>query len=152
MVNLLKQIFCCIFAVIIETGTISTHLISRALIIDDDEVSCQIFKLQNQRHRLVRSLNFCHYSTLAIEELHQLRKENQLPDIILLDINMPELNGWDILEALNKEEILKNIPVYMLSSSVSQKDIQKSETYSQVKGFFSKPMNFERMRKLWEEL
>ena len=47
--------------------------------------------------------------------------------MIFLDINMPKMNGWDFLDAYIKLE--NKVRVYMLSSSINSKDIQKSETY-----------------------
>ncbi|MFT5513070.1 MAG: response regulator of citrate/malate metabolism [Bacteroidia bacterium] len=69
-----------------------------------------------------------------------------LPDIIFLDINMPKMNGWDFLDAYVKLE--NKVKVYMLSSSINNKDIQKSEKYDVVNGFICKPLVVERLSEI----
>ncbi len=51
--------------------------------------------------------------------------QNELPDLILLDIIMPEKNGFEVLEEIKKQDKLKNIPVIILSNLGQDTDIQK---------------------------
>lgn len=64
-------------------------------------------------------------------------------DLILLDINMPVMNGWQFLSNIERvwREIDKSIPIFILSSSVNTYDKQKSAEYKSVKGFINKPLN-----------
>ena len=64
-------------------------------------------------------------------------------DLILLDINMPVMNGWQFLSNIERvwREIDKSIPIFILSSSVNTYDKQKSAEYKCVKGFINKPLN-----------
>ena len=64
-------------------------------------------------------------------------------DLILLDINMPVMNGWQFLSNIERvwREIEKSIPIFILSSSVNTYDKQKSAEYKSVKGFINKPLN-----------
>ena len=73
-------------------------------------------------------------------------KQDGLPDMIFLDINMPKMNGWDFLDAYQNEE--NQVKVYMLSSSINNKDIQKSETYEIVNGFICKPLVVEKLSEI----
>ncbi len=73
-------------------------------------------------------------------------KQDGLPDMIFLDINMPKMNGWDFLDAYESEE--NKVKVYMLSSSINNKDIQKSETYDIVNGFICKPLVVEKLAEI----
>ncbi|MEO0311401.1 MAG: hypothetical protein RIQ89_1058 [Bacteroidota bacterium] len=59
-------------------------------------------------------------------------------DLLLLDINMPEINGFDVLEKLKADN--NPIPVVMISSAVDPIEQQRAHTYEQVKGFLSKPL------------
>ena len=61
-------------------------------------------------------------------------------DILLLDLNMPVLSGWEILEEIEKRKL--DIPVYILTSSISEIDMAKAYEYSCVKKFISKPIPF----------
>lgn len=72
---------------------------------------------------------------------HQTDKTN-LPNIILLDLNMPVMDGWQFLDKFQKSLplLMKEINIYILSSSTDFRDIQRSKQYLSVKGFFSKPL------------
>lgn len=60
------------------------------------------------------------------------------PDYLFLDLNMPEMTGWDFLETFNP---IKSDPeIYILSSSVDERDIIKANQYMQVKKYLSKPL------------
>src|SRR5688500_14226485 len=60
---------------------------------------------------------------------------------VVLDINMPEMSGWDFLSELEKIGI--EIPVYMLTSSKDLMDRETSKKFRNVKGFFTKPLTVE---------
>jgi len=85
--------------------------------------------------------------TNALQALDQLKQQaefpDQLPDIILLDLNMPILDGWGFLEHFEKlySSLTKPVKVYIASSSIDEKDIIRSRNYSSVKGFISKPLS-----------
>lgn len=79
------------------------------------------------------------------EALNYLAKKEKYstattPDLILLDINLPKLNGHEVLKQIRAEELLRHIPVIILSTSSSQEDI--SSCYRNFANcFISKPVN-----------
>jgi two-component SAPR family response regulator len=67
------------------------------------------------------------------------------PTILFLDINMPTLTGWEFLEQYEKfsEEVKMQVSIYILSSSLYQRDKDRANGNKYVKGFISKPLESE---------
>jgi len=79
----------------------------------------------------------------ALEHLHSAWR----PDILLLDLNMPKVDGLDVLEALEDDEELRTIPTIVLTSSASPADVRAAyERHANT--FFQKPMQFDGYEKL----
>ena len=76
---------------------------------------------------------------LAIEKI--TKPDERLPTVIFLDINMPQINGWEFLDQLSEVSIPSHI--YILSSSIDPSDHKKAMSYKMVKGFYSKPLEKE---------
>lgn len=69
-------------------------------------------------------------------------KEESRPDLILLDINLPIYNGHEVLKKIKEDASLKKIPVIILTTSASQKDIKKAyENYSN--SYVTKPIDMD---------
>jgi len=78
----------------------------------------------------------------ALFYLYQ-RPENAGRVLVLLDINMPVMNGWEFLDALPKMVGHEKVQVAVISSSVDEADREKSLLYPQVLNFCEKPINVE---------
>ena len=76
--------------------------------------------------------------------------QNILPEIVFVDINMPVMNGWEFIERITpySNSLLKGIEVYLVSSSIDQRDINKSKEYELIKEFISKPLSMSTFEKL----
>ena len=82
------------------------------------------------------------------EALQFLRKEGsfreaQTPDIIFLDINLPRIDGTEILGIIKNDEVLKVIPVIMLTTSDAERDIMKSY-YNHANCYITKPVDLDK--------
>ena len=74
--------------------------------------------------------------------LNRNSTSDNLPKIILLDLNLPKLSGLELLKLIKGHEILKIIPVIMLTTSRNERDI--SEAYkNHANSYLSKPINFD---------
>jgi CheY-like chemotaxis protein len=69
--------------------------------------------------------------------------DTALPDIILLDINMPVMDGWEFMDEIKKikSDIRKDIHIYIVSSSIAVEDKNKSATFSNIIGYMPKPIS-----------
>lgn len=89
----------------------------------------------------------------------QYLKENaasadKLPDHLFLDINMPFIDGWMFLEDFvqMKSTLAKEIKIYMVSSSIDQRDMNKAKEYSEVKEFVVKPVSIETFTRILQKV
>jgi CheY-like chemotaxis protein len=115
------------------------------LLIDDDEVSLFIVKKIIDKTGLPVMVTTKSDGALALNYLAaQLENNAVLPDIILLDINMPLLNGYEFLSAFSELSISKVIDIYVLSVTVFDEDVEMAKSFPAVKGFLSKPLSQEK--------
>ncbi|HCE44486.1 MAG TPA: hypothetical protein DET40_13135 [Lentisphaeria bacterium] len=103
---------------------------------DDIELTLEAFKESNREFNV-------NVAQDGIEAMKYLRKEGEFsgrprPDLILLDLNMPRMNGFEVLAELNKDSSLKEIPVAVLSISQSENDKSKVKDLN-AKAYFVKP-------------
>jgi len=111
----------------------------KILLIEDDMIEIMKFnrtisKLK-LKHKIVESNN-------GEDALKLLSEKDNLPDIILLDLNMPKVNGIEFLNILKNDESLKYIPTVILTTSSNQKDLHKCFKIG-VSGYILKPLKYE---------
>ncbi len=119
------------------------------LIIDDDHIL--VYLVQHAFKSVMPNFKYSVAETgkAGIEFLKE--HSGDLPDLILLDINMPIMNGWDFLNEYKKLVNAKEIPIVILSSTVDPSDKQKADSYDEVKQFISKPFTVEKAKSLKHE-
>ncbi len=104
--------------VLIDDDPISTF-VTEKLIHKNLETPCEIFTYDN--------------ASDALKEIYRIN-----PNYLFLDLNMPNMNGWEFLEEFDPKKELPKI--YILSSSVDERDINKANQYRHVKKYLSKPL------------
>ncbi|KAA6439835.1 response regulator [Dyadobacter flavalbus] len=117
--------------------------ISTTWVIDDDEIYRFAIKLIMKRADITEKTLFFHNGKMAIDFFTvNLQNPNELPDLILLDLNMPVLDGWQFLDAYEKlkPQISKNITIYLVSSTIDEQDYNRAKSISCVKELIVKPL------------
>ncbi|WP_339865490.1 response regulator [uncultured Algoriphagus sp.] len=104
--------------VLIDDDPISTF-VTEKLISRNVKEPCQFYKYQSAR--------------AALQEIYSIKA-----NYLFLDLNMPEMTGWDFLDSFNSDN--NEAQIYILSSSVDERDINKASGYSVVKDYLSKPL------------
>ena len=79
----------------------------------------------------------------SIQYLEKIKADNWEYPIIFLDINMPQMNGWQFLDQI--ATLKMNPAVYILTSSIDSNDIEKARTYKNIKAFLTKPLTQDKM-------
>lgn len=111
-------------------------------VIDDDDIHNYVVgHLLNMTNVQCKSEVFTD-AIVATEKIKKL-PVTDLPDIILLDINMPVMNAWDFLDIIKTiaPDPLPSTRTYVLSSSIYEKDIDKAREYPAVYGYLTKPVS-----------
>ncbi len=111
----------------------------KILLIEDDMI--EVMKL----NRTISKLNLTHQIIEANngeDALKILEQKDGLPDIILLDLNMPKINGIEFLSILKKDDTLRYIPTIILTTSNNQKDLLECYKIG-VAGYIIKPLKYE---------
>lgn len=111
-------------------------------IIDDDPIF--VFGAR----RLIELADICNTFLIfkngreAIENLRpKIEEQQNIPDIILLDLNMPIMDGWQFLDEFVKIKSGKPITIYIVSSSIDPKDREKVKNYEVVSNYIIKPIS-----------
>lgn len=111
-------------------------------LIDDNSTS--VFLTERLLKRDAKGYQIsCFLSAQEALERLQHSASADVPRIILLDLNMPVMNGWEFLEALKPQEhsLLGRCHIYILTSSLAPSDASKSKEYALVVGLIPKPID-----------
>lgn len=120
-------------------------------IIDDDAVYVSLVK------KLIQLKNLCNnilVFTNGKDAIDYFKEENLVPDLILLDLNMPIMNGWEFLEVytlhLKKHKItLSNL--YVVSSSIDPIDSKRAKSICCVTDYISKPISLQSFEQIFSK-
>lgn len=121
-------------------------------VIDDDKIYHFLLKNLFKQNNIDVNPIFFSNGQDAIESIKQNKDTGNLPDLILLDVNMPIMDGWQFLEEYSKlsGSLTKISTIYMISSSNDEQDLNKAKNFSTiVKEYFLKPICKEDLEKIF---
>ena len=119
--------------------------IELACIIDDDDMYVSLITKVIDLRKLSKNLlifrngrEALNYFVSALKKMER----REIPEVILLDLNMPVMDGWQFLNEISKYDFpeLKNTTLYIVSSSINPDDLKRSKAISMVKDFLIKPI------------
>nr|WP_309756146.1 response regulator [Flavobacterium sp.] len=113
-------------------------------IVDDDDIYQFTTSLLLKKTDLVNKIIVFSNGLKAINFLKdEMGNKENIPDVLFLDINMPVMDGWEFLEEylLIKSMMPKTVVIYMVSSSVNEKDVLKAKSIGALSGYMVKPIS-----------
>lgn len=123
------------------------------IIIDDDPTNNTLCKINIRR--VFENAEVLSFET-ALEGLTFLLQMNEglvagRKVALLVDINMPDIDGFHILDQLKKfpDSLMKYIHVFVVSSTIDNRDVEKAMSYDITKGFISKPLTIEKIAEMF---
>ena len=108
------------------------------LLIEDDAIEILKFNRSLIKLREVHELIEAHNGENALDIL----TENSQIDLILLDLNMPKMNGFEFLKQLRTDPNLKYIPTVVLTTSINRSDLKQAYSIG-IAGYLVKPLKYE---------
>lgn len=119
------------------------------ILVEDNEDHAMLFRRTIEAERIANTLLIFEDAESA---LHHLRSPNAaMPQVILLDINLPGMTGLDLLKILKSDAALKHIPIVMLSTSDADADRLAAYEYD-VNSYLSKPLDFAKFRQMIRDM
>lgn len=110
----------------------------KILVIDDDDIILFIHRTMIKNCGLDADVEYFLSAELALKYILDHKETHSF--LLLLDINMPVMTGWDLLDLLKDCEFKENINVVLVTSSINEADRTKADTYQQVHGYLTKPV------------
>ncbi len=120
----------------------------RIMFIDDDPINNLVNRKLLSKFNPMFQISEYMSAETALRDLKDSSKP--FPDVILLDINMPTMNGWEFLDEYRKLGL--NVKLFMLTSSIAQEDIDRAQQYAEVRDFITKPLDREKIAKIFGDL
>ena len=124
------------------------------LLVEDDPADQKLIRTSLKQQRLANALHIVSSGEEGIAFLQRrgdYRGRAAQPDLILLDLNMPGMGGKEFLRRIKDDEGLKQIPVVILTSSDSERDIIESYKL-QASGYVSKPVTLDEFKEVMKKI
>ena len=128
-------------------------MVETVLLIDDDKATQYIHKRVVDKHNDFKNVLTFFGGDIALTYLKSINVSFiKKPQLILLDLNMPSMNGWEFIEAYNQldNEIIEHSKLIILTTSNDPRDISRSKSIKGVSDYIIKPLSFEKLNQILE--
>jgi CheY-like chemotaxis protein len=116
----------------------------KVVLIDDNPIDHYIMRTMLYNNDVCKQATYTFDGSMIIEYMQENKADaNRLPDVIFLDLTMPDFSGWEFLEKFEtlKVDLKKRVDLYVMTSSVRESDRERSTKYGCVSSFISKPLS-----------
>jgi CheY-like chemotaxis protein len=130
--------------------------IELACIIDDDKIYVNLVRKIIEIKKLSENLLVFKNGQEALDYFKVILSnltEAKLPEIIFLDLNMPVMNGWEFLGEFVKikNNFEKKISLYVVSSSIDPRDLERAKSFNLVTDYLIKPIELKKFEKIFDQ-
>ena len=127
--------------------------INLVCLIEDDPIHVFLSKKYIEMTGVIKNVLIYNNGKDAFDNLKAMFTSGQeLPELILLDLNMPIWDGWQFLEEFTKIPIDKVITIYILTSSLIKEDLENAEKYGLKGNYIVKPISLAKLKKVLLEM
>ena len=131
-------------------------MLKKILCVDDDPITLMLCKKVIEKTSFAQEIVTAQNGEEALQYFKKIVTEInngsivEYPKLVLLDLNMPVMNGWEFLDAYSKNEFqdILTSKFIVLSSTIDPDDVKKSKAYNMVADFMSKPITTEMLENL----
>ncbi|AZQ43469.1 response regulator [Nonlabens ponticola] len=127
----------------------ATPLVPKVCIIDDDRLYVSLIGMLLEKHHIADQFTVFENGAVAIDHFKEIFESNdtqELPDVILLDLNMPVMNGWEFLDNIEPyaSQLLESgVRLNVVSSTINPEEVKRAQEHSIVHHFITKPISKE---------
>ena len=114
----------------------------KVLLIDDNEDDIILMKQALENSPPLKLTRYFMFGDEAIDYLVHKAEPIDMPNLIFLDINMPRLNGFEVMQTLKSNQRTKKIPITVLTTSNREEDVERAYTMG-ASSFITKPFDFD---------
>lgn len=128
----------------------------RILLVEDNDAHTKLILRAFEEDRLANTVDCVRDGEQALDYLHRRGSysdpaQSPRPDMVLLDLKLPKIDGIEVLRQIKEDPSLREIPVVVLTSSTDQRDVQSAYRHH-ANSYIAKPIDFDKFRKLVDEL